>query len=423
MDNHDSRTAHPLEASTDERASSSRTDWAAGERHFAGAPRDSHFHAPPHPGEAPPDAKVTVPSEGTVPSEPPLLSDTLADTLAESIAETVDDTFPPGGRKPRHDGFTPERVGEFLRRLAATGVVEHAAAAVGVSATAAYNFRNRRQGRAFAKMWDAILINRARDRLASELQSRAVAGCVSVRKRDGVVVSEYHYYDNRLAMSLLTRLDRLAEKEAASEAHLRALSEDMEEYIDCVAEGADVDAFVEARRPAEPEPQPSPAGATAAAARAARPRDDDPELTAFARWSGCDDYRDVHPLAIPVGDIDADNPRDWDPDQQVRAWRSGFMVWQEGRGGGNARARGRGEPVRYDVLRRAQRAEGRLVEAGAPVPVRGEPIRTDDLDPDELAVWDDDQLLRAWRSGLLAGLPPSFWEALAEEWHGPGEAE
>ena len=64
-----------------------------------------------------------------------------------------------------------------------------------------------------------------------------------------MIVGEYHYYDNRLAMSLLTRLDRLAEKEAASEAHLRALSEDLDEFIDCVAQGGDADAFVEARRP------------------------------------------------------------------------------------------------------------------------------------------------------------------------------
>src|SRR3954452_14165242 len=191
-------------------------------------------------------------------ADPPLLSDCLGDTLADRIADTIEGSFPPGSRKPRHDGFMPEKIGAFLRDLAASGVVEHAAAAAGLTASAAYAFRNRRQGRAFAKMWDAVLVHRARARLASELQGRAIAGCVSIRKRDGEVVGEYHYYDNRLAMALLTRLDRLADKEAASEAHLRVLSEDLDEFIDCLAEGGDADAFVEVRRPREPEPAPAP---------------------------------------------------------------------------------------------------------------------------------------------------------------------
>jgi hypothetical protein len=192
-------------------------------------------------------------------SDPPLISDSL-DT---ALQDTLDATFTPDGRKPRHDGWTPEAVAGFLHALAETGVIEHAARRVGLSAQAAYAFRNRRQGRAFAKMWDAVLVNRARARIEGELQGRAIAGCVSIRKRDGVVVGEYHYYDNRLAMSLLTRLDRIAEREEASEAHLRALSEDLDDFCDCLAEGGDPDAFVEARRPEdnqEKEPEmPTPA--------------------------------------------------------------------------------------------------------------------------------------------------------------------
>src|SRR4051812_45256954 len=184
-------------------------------------------------------------------ADPPLVSDCLGDTLAGRIAETVEESFPPGSRKPRHDGFTPEKIGVFLRDLAASGVVEHAAAAAGLTASAAYAFRNRRQGRAFAKMWDAVLVHRAGARLASELQGRAIAGCVIIRKRDGECVGEYLYYDTRPARPPPPRLDRLADKEAASEAHLRALAEDLDEFTECLASGGDADAFVESRRPPE----------------------------------------------------------------------------------------------------------------------------------------------------------------------------
>lgn len=269
------------------------------------------------------EERGAAPAEPPSFEAPPLLSDSLADSHSDlvetALDEALEETFAPGTRKPRHDGWTPEAVAGFLRQLAASGVVDHAARAVGMSVAAAYAFRNRRQGRAFAKMWDAMLIHRARARVASELQGRAIAGCVSVRKRDGVVVGEYHYYDNRLAMSLLTRLDRLAEREAASEAQLRALSEDLDDYIDCIAAGGDADAFVEKRRPTEPEPTPAPAP----------PPDSDPELTTFARLAGCPDYRDVDPRDIEVRDLDLSMRSDWTPDQWVRAFRSGFMTWVE----------------------------------------------------------------------------------------------
>lgn len=384
METYDSRSAHPPEASTDELASV--------------------------PNPTPPSAGPAGGGRPEPPTEPPpLISDCLGDTLSERIADAVDETFPPGSRKPRHDGFTPERIGDFLRALAATGVVEHAAAAVGVSASAAYAFRNRRQGRAFARMWDAILINRARDRLASELQSRAVAGCVSVRKRDGVVVGEYHYYDNRLAMALLTRLDRLAEKESASEAHLRALSEDLDEFIDCVAEGGDADAFVEARR--QPQGAPAPA-------EPSRP-DEDPDLTRFARLAGCPDYLDVSPLDIDVLDLDPGNKGEWDPDMWVRAYRSGFMTWLHLAGGNFGEgAVGLGEALRFHVCRKA------AVAAKHASPDEGESAAGDDeLDLARLEEWTEGQLARAWASGLLHDLPDEVWGELAEKFSAGGEED
>jgi hypothetical protein len=134
-------------------------------------------------------------------------------------------------------------------------VVETACKRVGLSASSAYAFRNRRSGRAFAIGWDSVLIHRARTRLADEVLGRSIAGCTETVRRDGEVVAERHRFDNRLSMAVLTRLDKLAEKEAAREEQLRAVSEDFEDLLDCIEEGGDAEAFVEARRP-KPEPEP-----------------------------------------------------------------------------------------------------------------------------------------------------------------------
>jgi hypothetical protein len=341
-------------------------------------------------------------------AEPPLLSDQLDETLA--------DIFPPGARKPRHDGWTPDAIAGFMHALATTGVVDHAARAVGLTAASAYAFRNRRQGRAFARMWDAVLVHRARARIASELQARAIAGCVSVRKKGGEVVSEYHYYDNRLAMSLLTRLDRLAEREAASEAQLRALSEDLDDYLDCIAAGEDADAFVESRKPADPEPEPRPAPAPGAAGAP----DDDPDLTLFANLTGGPDYRDIDPHDIEVRDLDPTGRHDWSPDQWVRAYRSGFMYWLAAEDD-PAFTPGSGAPLQYFCMRQAARANAEAADESSPEEAAA--IDTSDLDTAMIWNWTDDQLARAWRSGFVERLPHEFWEQLADEGANAGEEQ
>jgi hypothetical protein len=477
MENHDSRSAHSPEVPTDERASSLNPQPAADGGGFAAPveppedadgtdvlppppPADTRFAseaeeraywagvrigmenaaaaraAGPAGGGAEPATARRTAAPGDPSPEPPLISDTLAGLSAQAIQDAVEDAFPPGGRKPRHDGFTPEKMGEFLRHLAATGVVEHAAATVGVSAQAAYALRNRRGGRAFARMWDAILINRSRDRLASELSSRAIAGCVSIRKKDGIVVSEYHHYDNRLAMSMLTRLDRLAEKEAHCEAHLRALSEDMEEFIDCLAIGEDADAFVERRRPAPPEPQAPPAApaatpaqhaptsAQAAAAAPDEPAEEDPfpDIASYARMCGIPDYLGVPPGEIPVADLDPSQQEAWSPDQYVRFYRSGFAPWlafAEEEEADEIIA-GRAATLQFDTCRSAAAAARALYGSAAPAGP-DEEIDTDDLENSPIEDWTEEQRARAWRSGMLRSLPTGFWQAFAAELNGEGE--
>ncbi|HVQ07950.1 MAG TPA: hypothetical protein VMS43_05905 [Allosphingosinicella sp.] len=322
------------------------------------------------------------------------------------VSDCLTDTFPPGHRKPRHDGFTPEAVGGFLRHLAASGVVEHAADAVGLSASAAYAFRNRREGRAFARMWDAILIHRSRARIAAENQSRAINGCVSVRKRDGLVVSEYHYYDNRLATAVLTRLDRLAEKEADSEAHLRALSEDMDAFIDCVAEGGDLDAFVEARRPVEPGPGPD----------LGEGGQHEAEIDHLVRLPDVPDYRNIDPADISVSDLDPGRKESWTMDQWIRGLRSGFLDWLSRRTQDSDFIPGPGSPLRFraEICAAIAAIETGAAPGGSPAGHRaGAEIDTTDLDLREMDDWTEEQWGRAHMSGILDRADARFWDELA----------
>jgi hypothetical protein len=156
----------------------------------------------------------------------------------------------PSGRRLRPDGWLPWKKAQFLLVLASGGVVAEACRAVGMSVASAYALKNRRSGRAFAKMWDAILIHRARARLADSNLERAMNGCVDQVLKDGVVVAERRRFDNRLSMAMLTRLDRLAESQSGEEAGLlRALSEDFDDYLDVLESAGDEQAFLEARRP------------------------------------------------------------------------------------------------------------------------------------------------------------------------------
>lgn len=170
------------------------------------------------------------------------------------------EAFDPSGLRLRHDGWLGWKKARFLEQLAAGAVVADACRSVGMSVASAYALRNRRSGRVFSLIWDAILIHRARARLAGETLSRAMNGCVDELRRDGIVVAERRRFDNRLSMAVLTRLDRLAESKTGEEAELlRSLSEDFEAYLDLVEEGGDEDAFLAARQPAAALAAPEPA--------------------------------------------------------------------------------------------------------------------------------------------------------------------
>jgi hypothetical protein len=143
------------------------------------------------------DADLSRP--GTAPALTP-------DGLAEAYAPVTTDAI---GRNIRDDGFTPARQRLFLTVLAACGVAADACRAAGISRDTAYNLRNRAEGAAFAIAWNAALLI-ARGRMDDELMSRALNGVIERIYRNGELWGERHRHDNRLAMAVLTRLDRQA---------------------------------------------------------------------------------------------------------------------------------------------------------------------------------------------------------------------
>jgi hypothetical protein len=271
----------------------------------------------------------------------------------------------PCHRRPRQDGWLPWKKAGFLLVLVAGGVVADACRAVGMSVASAYALKNRRSGRAFGKMWDAVMIHRARARLADNNLSRAMDGWVDRIVKDGIVVAERRRFDNRLSMAMLTRLDRLAETKTGEEAELlRALSEDFEDYLDVVEAGGDEDAFVEERRPPPIEEQ---EGETDDRPAPWYEKDLLDQVAASSRTSG---WRHVAPPNIPIDDLDPDRMDDWGIDGWIRAVRSYYLNWLElYRDSDEPRPHGADCPALYNRIRRdiiavmaAEAEEGEEVE-------------------------------------------------------------
>jgi hypothetical protein len=108
----------------------------------------------------------------------------------------------------RHDGWTGERMATFCETLAETAVVAEACEAAGMGISGAYAAR--RRSPVFAAAWDAAL-SIARERLADTLLARSMEGNVEQLYRDGELVGERHFLDNRLGLQILRRLDRHSE--------------------------------------------------------------------------------------------------------------------------------------------------------------------------------------------------------------------
>ena len=80
-------------------------------------------------------------------------------------------------RKPRRDGWTPERQQAFIAALAELGCIEHAARSVGISVKSCYQLRRAPKAQGFAAAWDAALQEADARRIAEWKRSEAEGDC------------------------------------------------------------------------------------------------------------------------------------------------------------------------------------------------------------------------------------------------------
>ena len=166
-------------------------------------------------------------------------------------------SLPTPAQQSRVDGWSPARQRHFLETLAATGVITTACDAVHISPRAAYALRIRRDGAAFRLGWDAAILI-ARARLADDLLARALNGHEEVIRKDadaGEITR--HRHDNRLAMSMLSRLDRMADNppEGSDAALARVVAQDFAAYLDMLCPPEQAPEKAEAAIPTAPERQ------------------------------------------------------------------------------------------------------------------------------------------------------------------------
>jgi hypothetical protein len=114
--------------------------------------------------------------------------------------------FEPVPLRYRHDGWTPDRQLEFIQALAATGCVDEACKAVGMSRNSAYELRNRHDAQAFRLAWRAAKDVQV-ERLDDAAMARAINGVPVPIFFNGAQVGERRHYDERLTMFLLRYRD------------------------------------------------------------------------------------------------------------------------------------------------------------------------------------------------------------------------
>ncbi|MGS1017090.1 hypothetical protein [Allosphingosinicella humi] len=233
-------------------------------------------------------------------------------------------------RAPRHDGWTPARERQFCETLADCGVVADACRACGMSRDAAYAYRRRAAGRAFALAWDAALLL-ARSRVSDDVMSRAVHGVIDRVYRDGELVAERHRYDNRLTMAVLSRLDRQAEGFGENAPVVRAIAQEYDRFLDVAAEGAvGAEGFLAARFPPADGNRPLPpwrkTGVEEAPLEHGQLPDPDTELARLARSRAYEKFGVGLPSEIDTDDLDVDEMERWTDTDLDRAEFCGLLV-------------------------------------------------------------------------------------------------
>jgi hypothetical protein len=111
---------------------------------------------------------------------------------------------PPSPDEPPANGprWTPRKMAEFLRALAATHSVSAAAKTVGMSRQSAYDLRSRLKGKAFDVGWDQAF-HRSYSNLPYAALDRAINGTEVKHYFRGKLIGTSRRYDERLTVALL----------------------------------------------------------------------------------------------------------------------------------------------------------------------------------------------------------------------------
>lgn len=122
--------------------------------------------------------------------------------------------FLPVPLRGRHDGWTPQRQGDFIGFLAETASVAKAAREVGMSRQSAYELRARAGAEGFAAAWDAALGLPIRKVTEIDLSRLAFEKAVRPIMRAGRYRGSTHKASSSALLKFLDRLDRAALRRA-----------------------------------------------------------------------------------------------------------------------------------------------------------------------------------------------------------------
>ena len=136
--------------------------------------------------------------------------------LRRDDGEEAGSRTPPPAIPARHDGWTRAKMATFLRELAASQSVAHAAKSVGMSRQSAYRMRNRLAGTPFALAWE-VALEAGLQQLAHAVLDRAVNGEEVPRYYHGELVGTHRKFDNRLAVWLLANPWKVGRQQVARE--------------------------------------------------------------------------------------------------------------------------------------------------------------------------------------------------------------
>jgi len=149
---------------------------------------------------------------------PPRLAAIAADLPLNELA------FDPVPVKARHDGWTAQRQRGFIVRLALSGSIAASAAAVGMTARAAYRLREHPEAGSFAAAWDKALEWGVSARHDHALE-RAIAGEVRPVFYRGRQVGEQVRHVHGLTMAVLNMAARDGFSGSSAETDARIIND------------------------------------------------------------------------------------------------------------------------------------------------------------------------------------------------------